>query len=386
LGTLAFPFSTTFFSHAFGGGLAFIGFYLLYRAREKENAGAWVILSGMLLGLAVISEYPVGVIVVLLFVYIWLVFPRQRLLMTGAFIVGLIPSVLLLGWYNWFAFGSPFHLSYAYVSDPAFSGQHDGFFGITTPHLDSLWSTLVFPRGLLIESPFLLLVPLGLLRWLRRGYRATAKVSVDAASSPLRRGLRRLWATLQTPGTPEALVSLAVVVLYPLAISSYFLPMAGENLPGPRLLVPMLPFACMALAWVVDHPRRWLRVAFAVSLAYGVAISFLFVALGVRIYHTFLPFPLTDLYWPLISSGGIVPARNGETPQSLLTLIQGFPSGIAFWFLPLVLGVWTILAVRALVSRRQHRVPRPTATAPIAEEKAESRDAVPSLDMVAASR
>ncbi|HEX5158837.1 MAG TPA: hypothetical protein VFW17_16620 [Ktedonobacterales bacterium] len=383
LGTLAYPFSTTFFSHAFGGGLAFIGFYLLYRARDKENAGAWVILSGLLLGLAVISEYPVGVIVVLLFVYIWLVFPGQRLQMTGAFIVGLIPSVLLLGWYNWFAFGSPLHLSYAYVSDPAFSGQHDGFFGITTPHLDSFWSTLVFPRGLLIESPFLLLVPLGLLRWLRRGYRATATAS---ASSPLRRGLRRIWATLQTPGMPEALVTLAVVVLYPLAISSYFLPMAGENLPGPRLLVPMLPFACLALAWVVDHPRRWLRIAFAVSLAYGVALSFLFVALGVRIYHTFLPFPLTDLYWPLISSGGIVPLRNGETPQSLLTLIQGFPSGVAFWFLPLVLSVWTTLAVRALVSRRQHRVPRPSAAAPIASAETETHDAIPALDMVAASR
>src|SRR6185312_17499170 len=148
-------------------------------------------------------------------------------------------------------------LSYAYVSDPAFSGQHDGFFGITTPHLDSLWSTLVFPRGLLIESPFLLLAPLGLIRWLRASHRATRKAVATPATRPiqesvaavasektpilparLRGWLASAWATIQAPGAPEALVSLAVTVLYPLAISAYFLPMAGENLPGPRLLVP----------------------------------------------------------------------------------------------------------------------------------------------------
>ena len=425
LGTLAFPFSTTFFSHAFGGGLAFIGFYLLYRAREKENAGSWVILSGLLMGLAVISEYPVGVIVVALLGYIWLVFPGQRLLMLGAFILGMIPSALLLGWYDWFAFGSPFHLSYAYVSDAAFSGQHQGFFGITTPHLDSLWSTLVFPRGLLIESPFLLLAPLGLVRWLRASHRATQKAgaitartttaittAMPTAKAPalpagasdaaptlqarlrgwllVARGwLTNAWATMQAPGGPEALVALAVTALYPLAISAYFLPMAGENLPGPRLLVPMLPFTCLALAWVVDYPRRWLRLALAVTLAYAVALSFLFVALGVRIYHSFLPFPLTDLYWPLISTG-TVPARNGPTPQSVLNLI-GLPSQVTFWFLPIVLAIWTTLAVRALAARRQRHPARPAAPAPSADtetdgelEVAASAVALDRADMVAA--
>lgn len=389
LGTLAYPFSTTFFSHAFGGGLAFAGFYLLYRARERENAGSWVILSGLLLGLAVISEYPVGVVVVVLFGYIWLIFPQQRVQMLSAFVLGLIPSVLLLGWYNWFAFGSPLHLSYAYVSDAAFAGQHQGFFGITTPHLDSLWSTLAFPRGLLMESPFLLLVPLGLWRWLRASHRATASAPAIASAGDgggiagLRRWLVSTWATMQAPGAPEALVSLAVVALYPLAISSYFLPMAGENLPGPRLLVPMLPFACLALVWVVDHPRRWLRIGLAVSLAFGVAMSFLFVALGVRIYHTYVAFPLTDLYWPLISSGA-VPARNGATPQSLFTLIPGFPRNLAFWFLPIFLTVWTTLAVRALATRKQYHHALPAAGS--SEELHETPEAATARDVVAAAR
>jgi hypothetical protein len=390
LGTLSYPFSTTLFSHAFGGGLAFIGFYLIYHAREKENPGVWVIFAGLLTGLAVISEYPVAVIVVLLLVYIWLVFPQQRMMMLSAFVLGVIPSILLLGWYNWFAFGSPLRLSYAYVSDSAFSGQHQGFFGITTPHLDSLWSTLAFPRGLLMESPFLLLAPLGLWRWLRASRRATAKLPTaqEAGSGRLAsmgRWLRSVWATIQTPGTPEALVCLGVVALYPLAISSYFLPMAGENLPGPRLLVPMLPFACLTLVWAVDHPRRWLRIALAVALAYGVAMSFLYVALGVRIFHTYAPFPLSDLYLPFIATG-LVPNKNGATPDSILSLALGIPRNIALWLLPLFLATWTTLAVRALAARKQRRNPRITATTSAATQESEPADTLEpaaTLDMVA---
>jgi hypothetical protein len=151
----------------------------------------------------------------------------------------------------------------------------------------------------------------------------------------------------------------------------------------------MLPFTCLALAWVVDYPRRWLRLALAVTLAYAVALSFLFVALGVRIYHAFLPFPLTDLYWPLISTG-TVPARNGPTPQSVLNLI-GLPSQVTFWFLPIVLAIWTTLAMRALAARRQRHPARPATPAPSAGtetdgelEVAASAVALDRADMVAA--
>lgn len=355
--TLAFPFSTTFFSHAFGGALAFIGFYLLYRSRASERPELRVALAGLLVGFAAISEYPVGLIALLLALYLWMVFPVQRVRMLAVFALGILPNVLLLGWYNWFAFGSPFHLSYAYVADEAFAGQHEGFFGITVPHLDSLLTTLTFPRGLLMESPFLMLVPLGLLRWLRA--RRTPALVADRR----RHGAPRWMLAMRQRRSPEGLICLAVTVLYPIAISAYFLPMAGENLPGPRLLVPLLPFACLALIWVVDDPRRWVRYLFAGLLAYGVLMSFIFVALGVRVFHTYGPFPLFDLYLPVLTSG-IVPRVNGETPDTLATMWFGVPRLVSLWLLPPVLAVWTALAARALAAGRPTRPAARASTVP----------------------
>ncbi len=228
LGTLAYPFSTTFYSHMFGGALIFLAFYLLFTARWMQAPQRRIVLAGLLTGVAVISEYPVGVIMLLLGGYILLAFRRRRVQALTLFVAGITPSALLLGWYNWWAFGDPFNLSYAFVSGAQFAGQHTGFFGITVPTLAGLWDVLVYPRGLLVESPFLILVPLGLARWYRS------------------RGPYHL----------EALMAIAVSIIYPLIVSAYFLPMAGENLPGPRLVTPMLAFTCLSLAWVVDDHRR----------------------------------------------------------------------------------------------------------------------------------
>jgi hypothetical protein len=344
LATLGFPFATTFFSHAFGGALAFLGFYLLFRARSHAQPAPWVAASGALIGFAVISEYPVGVVMLVLAAYIWLVFPGRRVPTLLWYVAGIIPSLLLLGWYNWFAFGSPFHLSYAYVADDAFAGQHEGFFGITYPQIDSLWTTLIYPRGILLSSPFLVLVPLGLIRWLR-SQRQTPAVKPGRLAA-VRRWLRHDF----TQGhTAEALVCFAITILYPLAIASYFLPMAGENLPGPRLLVPMLPFACLALIWVLDDERRWLRRLFAAALVYAVTLSFIFVVLGVRVDHTYGAFPILDLYLPALRTG-TVPGGNGPTPPNLGQLWLHAPHRLSIWIPAMALTVWLIVAIRSLLA------------------------------------
>lgn len=328
LGTLAWPFSTTFYSHMFGGALVFIAFYLLFTARSRSAPQRRLALAGLLTGVAVISEYPLGVVMLLLGGYILLAFPERRVQSLLLFVAGIIPSALALAGYNWWAFGSPLSLSYGFVAGSEFAGQRSGFFGVTVPSLSGLWQILIYPRGLLVESPFLVLVPLGLARW----YRA--------------RGPHHL----------EALLAIAVSVIYPLMVSAYFLPMAGENLPGPRLLTPALAFACLGLIWVVDDPRVWLRRALVTALGFSLVISFLYVVVGVRVSHVYGAYPVSDLYWPTISTG-IVAHRNGPPVTNLGSLWLHLPSTWSLALAAIPLALWFYAAARAIL--RQTPAPQP---------------------------
>jgi hypothetical protein len=322
LGTLEYPFAISFFSHAMGGGLMLIGFYCLYRARSSTHPERLVLLAGLLVGYAVITEYPTGIIMLALCGYVLAIFPGRRLRMLLLFGAAILPSVLLLGWYDWFAFGNPFHISYDSVSGTEFHGQHLGFFGITLPQLSGLVEILAWPRGLLVESPFLIFVVLGFVRWWRTSVRPSA----------------------------EMLVCLSISVVYPLVISSYYLPMAGENLPGPRLLVPMLPFACLALAWAVDSKNDAVRSVFAVLLAIGVLLSFLYVVLGVREYHSVLTYPIANEYLPVLQTG-YVPRTIGSsiTPHNLAAYYLGITQQASIYIVLVPLAVWTIYICIALI-------------------------------------
>jgi hypothetical protein len=321
LGTLEYPFAVSFFSHAMGGSLMLIGFYILYRARTSSAAERLVLLAGLLVGYAVITEYPTGIIMLALCGYILAGFPGRRLRMLLLFGVAMVPSVLVLGWYDWFAFGDPFHISYDFVS--GFNGQHTGFFGITLPHPDGLLQILAWPRGLLVESPFLIFAVLGFVRWWRESARPSA----------------------------EMLVCLAISVIYPLVISSYFLPMAGQNLPGPRLLVPMLPFLCLALAWAVDDKNVAVRSVFAVLLVLGVLLSYLYVVLGVREYHAVLTYPIANQYVPVLETG-FVPHTIGSsiTPHNLASYYLGITQQASIYIVLIPLAVWIIYIFIVLIS------------------------------------
>jgi hypothetical protein len=186
-------------------------------------------LAGLLAGLAVTFEYPLGLAGIVLFVYALsreqLRLPRAATYAGGA-ILGALPVLA----FNQWAFGSPLEFAYSNaVAVQGFDGHailglnSDGFFGITSPKPAAAVDLLFASRGLLAITPVIAMAVAGAIAMRRSPHRA------------------------------EANVILAVAAVYFLYNCGYWLPFGGGT-PGPRFLIPTLPFLGLGLAtaW-----KRW---------------------------------------------------------------------------------------------------------------------------------
>jgi hypothetical protein len=227
-GTLAFPFSTMLFGHQTAAFFAFAAFFMLVIARLRSSSAWLLFLAGVLASLAVLMEYQVVVIAAFLFIYAaTFVQPKRRLVL---YILGGVPGMALLLAYNFYTVGSPFTLAYSYVSNPEFAGMQKGFFGITQPRWSAFVKITLGPRGLLSQSIFLWLLPLGVLQMCR-----TAQ-----------------WRR-------ECALCIGVGLVFIIWNSSYYMPLGGWT-PGARFLVPSLPFLIVPLVFLarLPHPYRLL--------------------------------------------------------------------------------------------------------------------------------
>lgn len=304
--TSALPYSSNFYSHQLAGAYLFTAFALLYLC--SRGGSRWLAAAaGFLVGFALLTEYTVAIIVVLIAVYVVWIF-RRRLWTIVSAAVGGIPPLLGLGWYNAAAFGSP--LDSGYSHDFCWSSaQAGGFQGFTYPHLGPLFDlTIGTFRGLFFLSPFLLLAIPGIILLARRGYRAEA-----AACG----------------------VSSAVFIL---ALSSYW-GWNGGQVDGPRYLVPVIPFlafpASVSLPWL--WRELWSRLLVIVVALWSVFATWALFLGGPTFPKSWLRNPLFQYSLPALARGDIT------SNAGLFFGLRGWPSLIPLAVVVCAIAVWIVV-------------------------------------------
>ena len=312
LATLVLPFSTMLFAHVPAAALAFLSFSLLF---DQAGASALrVAAAGAAAGLAVATDLPLAVPAVLLGLYAASRTPRLRRL--AAFGAGGLAGLAPLFAFNLWAFGSPFHLAYSGVAlNPGAGGVEQtagdhGFFTLHLPSLRVAAELILSQRGLVVLTPVVAAGVAGCVLLWRRGLKSEAAL----------------------------IGALCVVeVTWNSGHNGTFMSLGGW-VPGPRFLIPLLPFLCFALA-----PALRRRPATVAALA--------LVSAGAMVVATSAE-PLlqnddTRHWLSRIGHGNFT-----ATVVSLGGVGHGWLAIVPFYFLVLVAAAAAIAATRLPLARR----------------------------------
>jgi hypothetical protein len=230
LGTLFAPFAAMNFDQVPAAALGFGAFLLAWRRKPLA--------AGLLAGIGVFFEYEAGAALIVVGAY--LVFTTRSWRAVASYAAGTLPGLIALAGYDWAAFGAPWRLSYRYVDNLYQPAQAGGLFGIHLPTWYATQQVFVGRGGLLVATPVLVAAAWGL-GLLRNTHRA------------------------------EVAVCVAMTAIFLLLNCGYFLPYGGS--PGPRFLLPALPFLALGLGPAFARARR-LTVGLAlISVASMIAIS-----------------------------------------------------------------------------------------------------------------
>lgn len=276
LGTVAFAYSSVFYSHQLAAFFMFAAFYLLYRVKARRLGRNYLWFVGVVIGVSVLTDFPTVVPSGLLILYAAsFVTPRRDLVMV---IGGGAPFALILAAYNALCFGSPLSSSYRYLA--LFPQQRDyGFLGFAAPTWTAFWGITFSPfRGLFFSSPFLLLLGPGLyLAWISRRHR------------------------------PEVCVSAAVILTYFAFISCYYDWKGGFSIAGPRNLIPLIPFAAVFVASSIRYfwNSTLARATITAALLWSFGATFVQVASARSFAPITIASPLFQYFLPRMMEGDV---------------------------------------------------------------------------------
>jgi hypothetical protein len=298
-GTLAASLAVDNFDEVPAAALGFAAFVLAWRRRP-----GW---AGLAAGLAVLFEYQAALVAAVVLAYA----ATSGLRALGRYAAGLVPGVVLLGAYDWAAFGSPFHLSYRYVSKQFAAQQAGGFFGIHAPSWHAARLVLVGNRGLLVIAPVLVVAAAGLVLLWKRGLRA------------------------------EALVCTGVTAAFLVLELGYYDPYGGDS-PGPRFFVAALPFLALGLAPAFARLSVVTAVLAGISIVGSTAVLLTWPAAvnAAQIYRWSVWRELADL--PLHGSSALI--ATWVQPDALGWAGVGHLGGAVFVFAAM-LGAFAIALV-----------------------------------------
>jgi len=312
LGTLAFPYSTLFFSHQFAAVLVFSSFMGLFYYRHYDDhpraifhsrMNQQLILSicGFMLSYAVISEYPVILLAAILTGYAFDKNTSKKEI--GYYILGAIIPLLILLSYNYIVSGNIFKLAYSEeVNRQFYIGMNKGVGGVTYPKITVLIQLLFgLYRGILLYNPVLILGLIGFIYFFQNTvYR------------------REFW------------VGISCIGIYLLFNSSYYMWWGGAAL-GPRHLIPIIPFFILPIVFLPDTYHKW--------IPFFVILSILLMFIGTSVGPQIPDF---------ISS----PLLGYATEQFILgyytTTLSCFLNLSEFWGIRFI-GLWLMLSLTILI-------------------------------------
>lgn len=294
LGSFAFPYATVLFGHDLAAACLFGAFYVGASGDSRRR----MFLAGLFASFAVVAEYPTaGASAILGIYFLW----SRGWRAIVPFAAGVVLPAAFGMLYARISFGHVSSVGYAHVVVGTINTV--GNFGISFPHLDAIWGLLFgLDRGLFIGAPVLVLFVMA----------------------------RRLRS-----GDSWAIACACICVYYVLFIASYRWWDGGAAF-GPRHLVPMLPFLCLA---GISAAERWPRIYFGLAVTSGLLMlagTARGVVLGAPVLST-----VTAAIEGNVAEWGI-PGLFAQGEATNLGLLLGLPGVVSL--VPL-LAMWAVLGV-----------------------------------------